>query len=44
MTGRTYYLQANRQTIYVLKFTGARDRLAAVRGETDSIARGFRLR
>ena len=44
MTGRTYYLQANRQTIYVLKFTGARDRLAALRAETDSIARGFRLR
>ena len=44
MTGRTYYLQANRQTVYVLKFTGARDRLAAVRAETDSIARGFRLR
>ena len=44
MTGRTYYLQANRQTIYVLKFTGARDGLAAVSAETDSIARSFRLR
>lgn len=44
MAGRTYYLQANRQTIYVLRFTGARDRLPALRGEPDSIARSFRLR
>jgi hypothetical protein len=44
MAGRTYYLQANKQTIYVLRFTGARERLAAVREETDSIARSFRLR
>jgi hypothetical protein len=44
MTGRTYYLQANRQTVYVLKFTGARDRNAALGGEADSIARSFRLR
>lgn len=44
MAGRTYYLQANRQTIYVLKFTGAREQLADLRGETDSIARSFRLR
>lgn len=44
MAGRTYYLQTNRQTIYVLRFTGARDRLADLRGETDSIARSFQLR
>jgi hypothetical protein len=44
MAGRTYYLQANRQTVYVLQFAGARDRLADLRGEAESIARSFRLR
>ena len=44
MAGRTYYLQANRQTVYVLHFTGARDRLAVLSGEADAIARSFRLR
>jgi hypothetical protein len=44
MTGRTYYLQADGQTIYILHFNGARKPLAELRGETDSIARSFRLR
>jgi hypothetical protein len=44
MAGRTYFLQANRQTVYVLRFTGARARLADLRGEADAIARSFRLR
>jgi hypothetical protein len=44
MAGRVYYLQADRRTIYVLRFTGARDLLAGLRAETDSIARSFRPR
>ena len=44
MAGRKYYLQADKQTVYVLRFTGARGRLAALRTETDSIARSFRTR
>lgn len=44
MTGRVYYLQADNRTIYVLRFTGLRDRLARVRNQTDSIARSFRLK
>lgn len=44
MAGRTYYLQADKQTIYVLRFKGTRERLATLRGETDFIARSFRLR
>ena len=44
MAGRTYYLQADGRTIYILRFTGARKPLAQLRGETDAIARSFRLR
>lgn len=44
MAGRTYYLQADGRTIYILRFTGARELLAQLRGETDAIARSFRLR
>jgi hypothetical protein len=41
---RTYYLQADKRTVYVLRFTGARELLATLRGEADSIARSFRTR
>jgi len=44
MAAKIYYLQADKHTIYVLRFTGARERLAGLRGETDSIARSFRLK
>jgi len=44
MAGRTYYLQADGRTVYILRFTGARKLLAQLRGETDAIARSFRLR
>jgi hypothetical protein len=44
MAGRTYYLQADGRTIYILRFNGPRKLLADLRGETDSIARSFRLR
>jgi hypothetical protein len=44
MAGRTYYLQADKRTIYVLRFKGASELLKGLRGEMDSIARSFRLR
>jgi hypothetical protein len=44
MAGRTYYLQANSRTIYALRFTGMRDKLARIRNQTDLIARSFQLK
>jgi hypothetical protein len=44
MAGRTYYLQADARTVYVLRFTGLRDKLARIRNQTDAIARSFRLK
>jgi len=44
MTGRTYYLQADSHTIYALRFTGMRDKLARIRNQTDLIARSFKLK
>jgi hypothetical protein len=44
MLGRTYYLQADNRTIYALRFTGLKDKLARIRNQTDLIARTFKLR
>jgi len=44
MLGRTYYLQADNRTIYALRFTGLRDKLARIRNQTDLIARTFKLK
>lgn len=44
MAGRTYYLQADGRTVYSLRFTGLRDKLARIRNQTDQIARSFRLK
>ena len=44
MAGRTYYLQADDHTVYALRFTGMRDKLARIRNQTDQIARTFRLK
>ncbi|HEY5885936.1 MAG TPA: hypothetical protein VIT88_14710 [Pyrinomonadaceae bacterium] len=44
MMGRIYYLQADNRTMYALRFTGLRDRLAMIRNQTDSIARSFRVK
>ncbi len=41
MMGRIYYLQADNRTIYALRFTGLRDKLARIRNQTDMIARSF---
>lgn len=44
MMGRIYYLQADSRTIYALRFSGLRDKLARIRNQTDLIARSFRLK
>ncbi len=41
MSGRFYYLRANDSTVYVVRFTGLRDKLRLIRNQTDSIARTF---
>ena len=44
MVGRFYFLKAGDTTIYVLRFTGYRDKLRSIRNQTDSIARTFTLK
>ena len=44
MAGRTYYLQGDSNSVYVLRFTGLRDKLLRIRNQTDSIARSLRLK
>jgi len=44
MAGRSYYLQGEGRTIYVLRFTGMRDKLLRIRNQTDLIARSFKLK
>jgi hypothetical protein len=44
MMGRIYYLQADNRTIYALRFSGLRDKLARIRNQTDLIARTFKLK
>ena len=41
MSGRFYFLRADENTIYVLRFAGERDKLKSIRNQTDSIARTF---
>lgn len=42
MSGRFYFLRAG-DTVYILKFTGFRDKLRSIRNQTDIIARTFDL-
>src|SRR5882724_10049298 len=44
MMGRIYYLQADNRTIYALRFSGSRDKLARIRNQTDMIARSFQVK
>lgn len=44
MSGRHYFLRANDTTVYVLRFTGERDKLKSIRNQTDSIARTFKVK
>jgi len=43
MIGRVYFLQDGKD-VYVLRFTGLRDKLKVIRNQTDSIARTFKLK
>ena len=44
MSGRFYFLRANDNSVYVLRFTGFRDKLRSIRHQTDSIGRTFDIR
>jgi hypothetical protein len=44
MSGRYYFLKADDTTVYVVRFTGERDKLKSIRNQTDSIARTFKLK
>ena len=44
MAGRYYFLRANDTTVYILRFTGQKDSLRSLRGQTDSIARTFAVK
>lgn len=41
MSGRFYFLRASDTTVYVLRFTGFRDKLKSIRNQADSIGRTF---
>ena len=44
MLGRIYYLETDNLTIFALRFTGLRDKLARIRNQTDSIARSVKVK
>ena len=44
MSGRSYYLKADATTVYVLRFTGLRTKLLAIRNQTDAIARSLKIK
>jgi len=44
MAGRSYYLQSDPRTVYVLRFTGLRQKLIAIRNQTDFIARSLKVK
>ena len=44
MLGRFYFLRADDTTVYVLRFTGERDRIKSIKNQTDSIARTFTIK
>ena len=44
MSGRYYFLKTDDKTVYVLRFSGYRDKLRSIRNYVDSIARTFKLK
>ncbi len=44
MSGRYYFLKSDEKTVYVVRFSGYRDKLRSIRNQTDSIARTFKLK
>src|SRR5580765_5588983 len=43
MSGRSYYLKSDAGTVYVLRFTGLRQKLLGLRNQTDFIARSLKV-
>ena len=43
MAGRFYFLRAPDNSVYVLRFTGFRDKLRSIRNQTDLIGRTFSI-
>lgn len=43
MSGRFYFLRADDNTVYLLRFTGFTDRLRSIQNQTDAIGRTFQL-
>lgn len=44
MSGRLYFLRANPTTIYVIRFTGRKEKLITIRNQTDLMARTFDIK
>lgn len=44
MSGRFYFLRANENTVYMVRFSGQKDMLRSLRSQTDSIARTFAVK
>jgi hypothetical protein len=44
MSGRYYFLIADPNTVYVLRFSGFTDKLKSIRNQTDSMARTFAIK
>jgi len=44
MSGRFYFLKADDNTVYLLRFTGLQNKLRSARNQTDSIARTFEMK
>ncbi|HYX28345.1 MAG TPA: hypothetical protein VE863_07250 [Pyrinomonadaceae bacterium] len=44
MAGRNYYLKIDDHSVYVLRFTGSRDKFLRIRNQTDFIARSLKLK
>jgi len=44
MSGRMYFMRINETTIYVLRFSGLKEKLRAIQNQTDSIARTFNVK
>ena len=44
MSGRFYFLRSGLTTVYIVRFTGRKDKLRSIRNQTDYIARTFTLK
>jgi hypothetical protein len=44
MSGRYYFLKVNPTTVYLLRFSGMKDKIITIRNQIDSIARTFEIK